>query len=290
MLVSYLRKITDNVKHRLYALSGNECALCEKKIFDNSCNTGEICHIEAISKNGPRYNPNLTNEIVNSYENLILLCPSCHKRIDDKSNLNKFTVDFLKKLKKEHENRVFQKSHLESIANCDFLFSYIIISDQLKKALIDYSEEEIQFSLKTILQGNNDEKRIMWTIVCSCCQKGDNEQINLIYLHNIFDHDFDLFVYEMDKLKQLGYIRETKYSNDLDGDIDYISGDFLPNCWNYRKQATQGEWYLDRLGHILLIVRRYLNSDSSFCQLIFNKDINVLKHFYGNQIETINFT
>ncbi len=277
MIVSYSRIITDKVKYRLYALSGNRCALCDSPIFENSCNTGEICHIQAISENGPRYNPNLTNEIVNSYENLILLCPRCHKRIDDESNLNIFTVDYLKKYKNDHEKRVVQNLLPKSIGNRDFLFSDII-SDQLKNELRVYSKEEIQISLKRILQGNPVEKYIIWEIVCSCCNSGENYQINLSYLHNIFESDFNRFVYEMIKLRDLGYVCETKYSNNIvDGEYDDKTGDFLPDWWNYDKQAAQGEWYLDRLGQILLIVRRYLNYDSSFYLLIFNEDAYVLK-------------
>ena len=64
-------------------------------ILDNSSNASEICHIEAVNEDGARYNPNLTDEYVNSYENLILLCPRCHTIVDDKQNIQIYSVEFL---------------------------------------------------------------------------------------------------------------------------------------------------------------------------------------------------
>ena len=80
-MMSYTRKISETRKKLLYANSGNSCAMCNATlILDNSSNASEICHIEAVNEDGARYNPNLTDEYVNSYENLILLCPKINKR------------------------------------------------------------------------------------------------------------------------------------------------------------------------------------------------------------------
>ncbi len=43
---------------------------------------GEICHIKARRKKGPRYDPSFTLAQRNAYENLLLLCRTCHKLID----------------------------------------------------------------------------------------------------------------------------------------------------------------------------------------------------------------
>lgn len=66
----------------------------------------EICHIEAVNEDGARYNPNLTDEYVNSYENLILLCANCHTFADNKLNENVCSVEMLKRMKCAHEQWV----------------------------------------------------------------------------------------------------------------------------------------------------------------------------------------
>jgi hypothetical protein len=53
----------------------------------------------------------------NSYENLILVCPSCHKKIDDQPNT--YTVELLHKIKKEHEEWVIN-STINEVMNISF--------------------------------------------------------------------------------------------------------------------------------------------------------------------------
>lgn len=99
------RIIPDRVKKQLYALSGNECAnpSCHNKLVypDDDAKDDQICHIEAASANGPRFNPNQTDDERRSFDNLILLCHKCHDMIDN--NPDAYTVELLKKWKRDHE-------------------------------------------------------------------------------------------------------------------------------------------------------------------------------------------
>ena len=99
------RDYSDRDKKKLYALSGNECAnpLCHNKLVypDDNAKNDQICHIEAASPDGPRYNPNQTDDERRDFDNLILLCHKCHDMIDN--NPDKYTVEILKKWKQEHE-------------------------------------------------------------------------------------------------------------------------------------------------------------------------------------------
>lgn len=95
----------------LWGLSGNRCAysgcnqLLHLEVSENGSSLiGEECHIEAQSGNGPRFNSKLTEKQIDHYSNLILLCPTHHKIVDD--NPEEYTVAALKKMKVEHENRV----------------------------------------------------------------------------------------------------------------------------------------------------------------------------------------
>ena len=108
------RNITQNVRQRLYALSGCECANpdCNNKLVSTDTNTlfSEICHIEAASSDGPRYNPKQTNEKRRDFDNLILLCERCHKEVDNPLNIEKYTVELLKEWKKKHTEKVLSKT------------------------------------------------------------------------------------------------------------------------------------------------------------------------------------
>jgi hypothetical protein len=88
---------------RLFTRSQNQCAMpkCTSPILIGSTVVGEICHIRARRKNGPRFDPLLTSAQRDEYPNLILLCATCHKRVD--SEPHTFTVDLLAEIKEFHE-------------------------------------------------------------------------------------------------------------------------------------------------------------------------------------------
>ncbi len=65
---------------------------------------GDECHIVAKHLNGPRGNESITDDQLNHYNNLILLCKTHHKMIDDQPMT--YTAEMLKKLKLEHEKWV----------------------------------------------------------------------------------------------------------------------------------------------------------------------------------------
>jgi hypothetical protein len=91
---------------RLFAVSGNRCAFptCTNPIVGLAGEPlGEICHIEAESARGPRYNPDQTDEQRRGFDNLILLCSIHHTTID--SDVNTYTVPWLQGTKRRHEAR-----------------------------------------------------------------------------------------------------------------------------------------------------------------------------------------
>jgi tetratricopeptide (TPR) repeat protein len=90
----------------LFAKSGNRCAFpdCPSRLIDEeSVLLGRVCHIEAASKRGPRYNPTQSNEERHHFDNLIVLCPHHHIIIDTKPET--YSVTWLKKVKADHEAR-----------------------------------------------------------------------------------------------------------------------------------------------------------------------------------------
>lgn len=96
----------------LFAWSGNQCAHpeCTNPVVELGTEDSDeaiiahICHIYAINENGPRGNPELTEEELNSLENLILLCPNHHTIVD--SQHETYTAEELKKWKRDHEAKI----------------------------------------------------------------------------------------------------------------------------------------------------------------------------------------
>lgn len=64
----------------------------------------QMAHIVAFSREGPRGSTALRPGDINDAENLMLLCPQCHKLIDD--HPERFTVATLEKYKGKHEERI----------------------------------------------------------------------------------------------------------------------------------------------------------------------------------------
>lgn len=98
-----------DVLRALFARSGNQCAFpgCTQPLI-NAKNKfiAQVCHIEAASEGGERYNSNGDSEYRRSYENLLLLCYPHHIETND---VDEYPVERLLQLKREHE-QMFIKS------------------------------------------------------------------------------------------------------------------------------------------------------------------------------------
>lgn len=89
----------------LFLKSGNLCAFpnCTALMMnEHGVFIGQLCHIEAAEKGGPRFNPKMTNEERGAASNLMLMCYEHHKVTDD---TRKYTVTKLRKMKREHVRR-----------------------------------------------------------------------------------------------------------------------------------------------------------------------------------------
>lgn len=100
------RSYKDSTIKKLFGLSGNICAYsgCNHELItSDNIILADICHIEGGEQGSPRYNPELTLDQLNDYDNLILMCKIHHKIID--SDEIKYTVTELKNIKNNHENK-----------------------------------------------------------------------------------------------------------------------------------------------------------------------------------------
>ncbi|MDR3598897.1 MAG: HNH endonuclease signature motif containing protein [Desulfosporosinus sp.] len=97
----------------LWGRSGNLCAICRQILvidappFDVDSVVGEECHIISRQEHGPRNDPTFDKNLIDSYDNLLLLCSVHHKMIDDQGET--YTVDILHKIKINHEKWVTER-------------------------------------------------------------------------------------------------------------------------------------------------------------------------------------
>lgn len=147
--------ISLKIRKELWGKAAGRCSICKKKLIldDDICsNISNECHIISAKKNGPRHVGGIKD--YDSYDNLILLCRNHHAEVD--SNENKYTVEKLKEIKKQHENYVNECLKSKSIApvvmtkiNNGKVFgnllwgchSYLINKDNSNESLISIEDE-----------------------------------------------------------------------------------------------------------------------------------------------------
>jgi hypothetical protein len=96
----------------LFAKSGNQCAFpgCPRqlvepeKVLDDAAVIGQIAHIVAGSRQGPRGVSDLTDEQRSHHTNLILFCRDHHGIVDAQPRT--YSVAVLRQMKADHEKRV----------------------------------------------------------------------------------------------------------------------------------------------------------------------------------------
>ncbi|NIP61463.1 MAG: hypothetical protein GWN01_05010 [Nitrosopumilaceae archaeon] len=78
-------------------------------ITKHEINVSDICHIEGGEEDSPRYNPSLGLKEFNDYKNLVLMCKTHHKIINDNETL--YTVEKLREIKQNHESEMESKNY-----------------------------------------------------------------------------------------------------------------------------------------------------------------------------------
>lgn len=104
------RKIEPLTRVILFVSAGGRCEFdgCNKFLLEHPItiregNFAQMAHIVAFSEEGPR-GSGLRPKVVNDVNNLMLLCPECHKLIDDRPG--DYTIATLEGYKNKHEERI----------------------------------------------------------------------------------------------------------------------------------------------------------------------------------------
>lgn len=154
MMAEAKASIKPRYQRLLHAKSGNHCAMCKRRLVDGSSNdtacVGENAHIYGEKPGSARYEVEKSSDFVNSYENLIFLCTSCHKIVD--TEVDSFPVHKLLEIKKQHEKWVIEKLEEESnkftFSELEILSKYLMgISVDVEKTP-DYQVTKIKEKIK----------------------------------------------------------------------------------------------------------------------------------------------
>lgn len=96
----------------LFVRAGGRCEfdgcnryLIEHHLTKTEGNFAQMAHIWAFAHGGPRPRRGVRRKSAHAISNLMLLCPECHKLVDD--HPDQYTVEVLRKHKKAHEDRIF---------------------------------------------------------------------------------------------------------------------------------------------------------------------------------------
>lgn len=107
------RTIPNRVQKLLWGRAAARCefAGCNRPLWRSSVTQeslvlGEGAHIYPFSDYGPRGLREDPDVERNDLGNLMLLCHECHEKIDKKSDGGRYTVDVLREMKRQHEERI----------------------------------------------------------------------------------------------------------------------------------------------------------------------------------------
>ena len=150
------KAIAENVKRRLWAESMGRCMNpdCRAELFIKNSDIMEKAHIGAYYE---------TED--NSYENLIVLCPNCHKKFDKTGFIDENIVKQWKEIR---------RNELENFFSVE-LSSF----DQLKEKVVPFLSENYSIYKSYYLSGNKSLWDKFETQILS-----NNEELKLLFENN----------------------------------------------------------------------------------------------------------
>lgn len=107
------RQVAGPVQNMLWGRSAGRCefAGCNKPLWKSSVtqervNIAQKAHIYAFSSRGPRARRGIPASVLNSVDNLMLICHECHQKVDRRRDGGRYQAPLLFRMKATHEQRV----------------------------------------------------------------------------------------------------------------------------------------------------------------------------------------
>lgn len=164
---------------KLISKAGGRCCyryngeICKRLLYSNNSIIGEKAHIVAVSKKGPRFDPDYNEATINSYENLMWMCPTHHTMIDKIDDIEIYTVELLLKMKEKHEKDVLHGNFSTYIT----LYDAVIHDYSLLSTLFEYVDINKLYSSSLDLPF-----------------KFDHEFLDLTEMHELYEQGIGPFI------------------------------------------------------------------------------------------------
>lgn len=143
--------IPDAERLKLWVRSGGRCALCNTFLLEDEFtaqvyNFGEMAHNvgRVESDRSPRGLDPLPIEDRNKADNLLLLCEKHHKLIDDGVKRAEYAVEYLRKIKNGHEDRIHYLTGMKP----DQQTTVLRVVGDIRSGIVELSREHVR---KTVL-------------------------------------------------------------------------------------------------------------------------------------------
>lgn len=276
--------ITQQTLKILWGTSGNRCAFtdCGAELIKQLDNwsglqiLGDQAHIVGSSNNGPRrINAELDEDLIDSHENLILLCKDHHKLID--TNEKNYPVSDLLHMKKFHQENIQAILSQDDILKNNAEFGYIELIKLIEESLgLDEEQKDLLAS----------EGGLWWTawlswtsgIICNADSRITEVQLNQLkncYLRlrcRIKSNKYEDLEYALDNLQETigDFIKTFEYEIDYNpyNDTYYyvvrrFYRDYSPHEHGHDKYYEQVALYDDHnllLINLLIEIARSVNS------------------------------
>lgn len=176
----------------LWVKAGGRCERCNRILYRDTFDKAfeypiaDKAHNVANSPDWVRGDRLRSQELTKDINNILLLCPTCHREID--RNRKRYSEDCLKKIKKEHENRIehltgFTKDKYSNIITCVFDINNTrtpVIENMAYEAVMNngYFPSQ-QPTIELGIQGlsENDSETDFWTITERSLEKSFSQKL-----------------------------------------------------------------------------------------------------------------
>jgi len=121
---------------------------------------GEMAHIKGNKPGSNRYDQSQSHTERDSYENLILLCPTHHTLIDKEENEAEYPVGLLHEMKNKHESFISNRLGVEKFENT------VQLKDKISIYMFENHQAWEQYgplSDNARRNPNNDQVHALWT-------------------------------------------------------------------------------------------------------------------------------
>lgn len=141
--------ISPKVKAELWFRAAGRCEFkgCNKALYEHGitldeCNLSNCAHIIADSYNGPRGDKKLSEKLAKDINNIMLMCPECHRIIDIEGK-EKYSVNTLRQMKKHHEDRMRYLTGLSE----DLQANIVTFGGKIENHMHDFDFHQLQDAL-----------------------------------------------------------------------------------------------------------------------------------------------